>query len=67
MQTLALAERLPGAETAPTVGSRHGEPVVLEVDAARMNANGHRFFLSANGVWLTDDVPPEYLRFEEAT
>ena len=28
-----------------------------------MHAAGHRFFLSANGVWLTDRVPVEFLDF----
>ncbi|MFJ3790918.1 RNA 2'-phosphotransferase [Kitasatospora sp. NPDC090091] len=48
-------------ETAVRVGSRHGRPVVLTVDAAAMAAAGHAFRVSANGVWLTDAVPPEYL------
>ncbi|MFF2039696.1 RNA 2'-phosphotransferase [Kitasatospora sp. NPDC058170] len=47
--------------TAVRVGSRHGRPVVLAVDAAAMAAAGHEFRVSANGVWLTDAVPPEYL------
>jgi putative RNA 2'-phosphotransferase len=50
------------AETAVRVGSRHGRPVVLEVDAAGLAAAGHVFRVSANGVWLTDRVPPERLR-----
>lgn len=54
------------AQTAQIVGARHGKPVVLVVDAARMAADGHRFFQSANGVWLTAAVPPEYLTFPEA-
>lgn len=49
--------------TARAVGGRRGKPVVLMVDAARMHADGHVFYLSANGVWLTDRVPPEYLTF----
>jgi putative RNA 2'-phosphotransferase len=49
------------AETATRVGARHGRPVVLEVAAARMAADGHVFLRSANGVWLTDAVPPAYL------
>ncbi|GAA2742412.1 RNA 2'-phosphotransferase [Kitasatospora cinereorecta] len=49
-------------ETAVRVGSRHGRPVVLAVDAAAMAADGHEFRVSANGVWLTDAVPPRYLR-----
>jgi putative RNA 2'-phosphotransferase len=54
------------ADTATTVGARHGRPAVLHVDAARMHAAGHRFFRSANGVWLTDAVPAEYLGFPDA-
>jgi RNA:NAD 2'-phosphotransferase (TPT1/KptA family) len=26
-----------------------------------MYRDGHKFFLSANDVWLTDSVPPDYL------
>ncbi|GAB7036247.1 MULTISPECIES: RNA 2'-phosphotransferase [Catenuloplanes] len=51
----------PDPVTARAVGGRHGRPVVLTVAAARMAAAGHLFFRSANGVWLTDAVPPEYL------
>lgn len=48
-------------ETARTVGARHGRPHVFTVAAAHLAAEGHLFFLSANGVWLTDSVPPAYL------
>lgn len=47
--------------TAWTVGGRHGRPVVLAVDAAGMHRAGHQFYCSANGVWLTDTVPPQFL------
>lgn len=47
--------------TARQVGTRHGFPVVLRVDARRMQGDGHVFYLSANAVWLTDAVPPRYL------
>ena len=47
--------------TAQIVGARHGKPVVFTVDTARMLADGHRFYLSVNGVWLTRAVPPQYL------
>jgi putative RNA 2'-phosphotransferase len=49
-------------ETATRVGARHGRPTVFEVDAAAMHADGYEFFVSANGVWLVERVPPEYLR-----
>jgi putative RNA 2'-phosphotransferase len=52
----------PDVETATRVGARHGEPVVFAVDATVMREAGHRFYVSANGVWLTDEVPAEYLR-----
>lgn len=50
-------------KTATAVGQRHGKPVVLTVDAKKMHEAGHKFFLSANGVWLTDAVTPEFLTF----
>jgi putative RNA 2'-phosphotransferase len=48
-------------ETAVKVGQRHGKPVVLKIDAKAMHEQGHVFFLSDNGVWLTEVVPVEYL------
>lgn len=50
-------------ETATRVGARRGKAVVLTVDAEAMLRAGHEFRVSANGVWLTDRVPPEFLRF----
>lgn len=52
----------PDAETARRVGARRGKPVILEVDAAAMAADGHVFRVSANGVWLVRSVPPRYIR-----
>ncbi|MFN7973971.1 MAG: RNA 2'-phosphotransferase [Acidobacteriota bacterium] len=48
-------------DTALAVGARRGTPVVLSIDAGRMHAGGHTFFLSGNGVWLTEHVPPEFV------
>jgi len=48
--------------TAEKVGARQGKPVVLVVDAAAMSRDGFPFYCSANGVWLVDSVPPQYLR-----
>ena len=50
------------AETARTVGARHGRPVVYLVLAGEMHRDGYPFFLSANGVWLTREVPVRYLQ-----
>jgi putative RNA 2'-phosphotransferase len=49
------------ADAAARVGARRGQPVILAVDARRMHADGHAFFLTENGVWLVDAVPPGYL------
>lgn len=49
-------------ETAARVGQR-GRPVVLVVEAGRMQRDGHQFFQSENGVWLTEAVPVAYLQF----
>jgi len=53
-------------ETATKVGSRRGRPVILTIDAAAMAQAGHLFFVSANGVWLTDAVPPAFIQFPSA-
>ncbi|MTW12946.1 RNA 2'-phosphotransferase [Pseudoduganella eburnea] len=47
--------------TAEKVGSRHGKPVILLVASGQMARDGHLFYLSENGVWLTDSVPAKYL------
>ncbi|CAN5473210.1 RNA 2'-phosphotransferase [soil metagenome] len=49
-------------ESAAKVGQRRGRPVILEIAASEMHRAGHQFFLSENGVWLTDMVPPKYLQ-----
>jgi len=47
--------------TAQSVGSRYGKPILLSIDTLAMAKAGLQFFQSANGVWLTDEVPPKYL------
>lgn len=48
--------------TAVNVGGRHGTPVVYLIDTTAMIADGHVFYLSKNGVWLTKIVPAKYLK-----
>ena len=50
-------------ETMLAVAQRHGKPVILEVDAKRMHADGYEFFVTENDVWLVDSVPADYLDF----
>lgn len=48
--------------TARNVGMRHGRPVILAIAAAEMHRAGFTFYCSNNGVWLVDEVPPQYLK-----
>ena len=50
-------------ETAIKVGGRRGKPIILIVEAGRMQLEGFKFYLSENGVWLTDEVPAKYIQF----
>lgn len=50
------------AATARSVGSRHGRPVIYAVDARKMEEDGYSFYQAHNGVWLTEAVPPRYLK-----
>ena len=52
-------------ETARNVGqrySKHENPVIFEVDAWAMRTAGVDFYISENGVYLTDYVKPIYLK-----
>ncbi len=51
--------------TATHVGNRRGAALLLRVRASAMAADGHLFFRSANGVWLTDHVPARFLVFPD--
>ena len=47
-------------DTAVKVGQRHGRPVILKIRSQEMYRDGHRFYLSENGVWLTKKVDAGY-------
>ena len=49
--------------TAHSVGSRYGEPIVLTVDSYQMYRAGYDFYCSENSVWLTDSVPVDYISY----
>lgn len=51
--------------TAVSVGGRHGKPVLLEIDARAMQEAGHVFYVSANGVWLVNEVPAVFIKVIE--
>jgi putative RNA 2'-phosphotransferase len=52
-------------QTAIAVGQRYGKPVVIKIEALRMYQQGFKFFLAENGVWLIDQVPPEFLNLDK--
>jgi len=50
-------------ETATKVGERRGKPIILEIDAKAMQDDWIKFYISDNGVYLTDFVPKKYIKF----
>lgn len=48
-------------ETATKVGMRHGKPVILTINSGKMFEDEVLFYLSENGVWLTDFVEAKYI------
>ena len=55
----------PDPVTARRVGQRHGKPQVLAIDTRRMCRAGFEFMRADNNVWLTERVPPCYLKEQE--
>jgi putative RNA 2'-phosphotransferase len=51
--------------TAVDVGRRHGRPVVLRIYAQSMHERGFVFYCSESGIWLTNQVPPEFIEFPD--
>lgn len=48
--------------TAIQVGQRHGRPVVLKINALAMYEQGFKFYQADNGVWLTEQVPYQFIQ-----
>lgn len=49
-------------DTAINVGQRHGKPFIFKVLSGQMYQDNFLFYISDNGVWLTDNVPTKYLK-----
>lgn len=47
-------------DTAIKVGERHGIPVVLKIYSGDMYQDGHKFYISENGVWLVKKIGTKY-------
>ena len=52
-------------DSAIKIGSRHGQPVLLVIDAQAMSNDGYVFYRVSNGTWLTKNVPNRYLQFKQ--
>lgn len=52
-------------QTAKSVGLRHAKKekdlVVLKIDSKSMFADGYKFLVAENGVWLCEHIPPKYI------
>ena len=44
------------------VGARHGKPIVLAIDTEAMISAGYKFYQAQNGIWLTGDILPKFLK-----
>jgi putative RNA 2'-phosphotransferase len=53
----------PDRETAFRVGKRHGQAMVLTIQAGHMHLNGYRFYLLKNVVWHTTEFPTQNIIF----
>lgn len=60
-----MTDDLKVAESVGKRYSKRNQPVILEIDSAAMYTDGYKFFLSENGVWLTDNVPLKYLKIHK--
>jgi putative RNA 2'-phosphotransferase len=49
-------------DTAKKVASRHGKPIVLELDTESMLKDGIKIYKSGDGVYLTNSVPVKYIK-----
>jgi len=48
-------------DTAVSVGKRRGRFIILRIQSGKMQEDGYAFYLSDNNVWLTDNVPTQYI------
>lgn len=48
-------------ETAINVGQRYGKVKILTIAAGLMHQRGFIFYCSENNVWLTDEVPVQFI------
>ena len=52
-------------ETAEKVGKRHGELLIFKINCEQMIKDNIKFYISENGVYLTDYVDSKYIKILE--
>lgn len=60
-QYVHLSENI---DTATSVGSRRGQPVILTIKSGEMYKDGIKFYKSENNVWLVDFIDGKYLEMK---
>lgn len=45
-----------------TADRRKGKSIIMEIDSCQMAAKNYKFYKASNGVWLTYEVPAEFIR-----
>ena len=48
-------------DNALKVAARRHNPIILTIRSGEMSSNGFKFYISKNGVWLTERVPSKYI------
>jgi putative RNA 2'-phosphotransferase len=48
-------------EIAISVGKRHGQAILVEIDAKGLEEDGWIFYKTSDNVWLTKNIPTKYL------
>jgi hypothetical protein len=48
-------------DLAKKIGERHGKPIVIELNTQRLLKDNWQFYKTEQNVWLTNDVPIDYL------
>jgi putative RNA 2'-phosphotransferase len=51
-------------KTSNIVGMRKGSPIILEIDVKGMTDAGYKFYVSKNGVYLTEFIPAVFIKIK---
>ena len=49
------------------VARRRGKASLIEIDAKQMHQDGYEFYVTENDVWLSEHIPPQYIKHIDPT